>query len=198
MRIGILGAGRIGGTLGRLWIDGGHDVLVSSRHPESITDLPAGKLRRAAEFGDVVLLALPWAAAQETADAIAPLVEGKVVIDATNRFGDDGPRDVGGSSSSELLAARVSGARLVKCFNTVLWTRLRDAGRPAGDPERLAVFVAGDDPDARQVAAGLASDAGFDAIDAGALREGRRLEPDGPVFNVPLTPGEARERLSRG
>jgi predicted dinucleotide-binding enzyme len=196
MRIGIVGAGRIGGTLGRLWIDAGHDVLVSSRHPEAITELPAGKPARAADFGDVVLLAVPWAMVTETAGAIGPLVADKAVVDATNPYGPDGPVDLGGRGSSEVVASQLPGARLVKCFNTLVWSRLRDEGRPEGDPTRLTVFLAGDDDAAKATAGSLALDAGFDAVDAGSLRDGRRLEPGGPVFNVPLTAAEARERLS--
>jgi hypothetical protein len=198
MRIGILGAGRIGGTLGRLWIDAGHDVLVSSRHPEVITELPAGQPRRAADFGEVMLLAVPWARVTETADAVGSLAAGKVLIDATNPYGPDGPLDLGGEGSSEVVAARFPGSRLVKCFNTMLWTRLRDEARPQGDPARLAVFVAGDDDAAKDAVAGLASDAGFDAVDAGSLRDGRRLQPGAPVYNVPLTAAKARERLREG
>ena len=195
MRIGIIGAGRIGGTLGRLWIDAGHDVLVSSRHPEGITDLPAGKPRRAADFGELVLFAVPWANVTEAADQIAAVAAGKIVIDVTNPYGPEGPLDLGGEGSSEVVAERLLGTRLVKCFNTIHWTRLRDEGRPEGDPRRLAVFVAGDDDAAKATVAGLASDAGFDAVDAGSLRDGRRLEPGGPVFTVPLTAAEAREQL---
>jgi 8-hydroxy-5-deazaflavin:NADPH oxidoreductase len=198
MRIGILGAGRIGGTLGRLWIDAGHDVLVSSRHPEAITELPAGKPRRAADFGELVLLAVPWASVTETADEVAPAVAGKIVVDATNPYGPEGPVDLGGEGSSEVVAGRLLATRLVKCFNTIQWARLRDEGRPEGDPRRLAVFVAGDDDAAKDTVARLASDAGFDAVDAGSLRDGRRLEPGSPVFTVPLTAAEARDRLAAG
>ena len=195
MRIGVLGAGKIGGTLARSWLDAGHEVLVSSRHPEEVKSLPAGELREAAEFGDVVLLAVPWVAVTETADLVSPAVAGKVLIDATNAFGAGGLLDLGERGSSEMVAERFLGTRLVKCFNTIVWSRLRDEGRLPGDPGRLAVFVAGDDDAAKDAVAGLASDAGFDAVDAGSLRDGRRLQPDGPVFNVPLTVSEARERL---
>ena len=195
MRIGILGGGRIGGTLAHHWVGAGHDVLTSSRHPEEIKSLPAGDPREAAEFGDVVLLAVPWVAVTETADLVSTSVAGKVLIDATNPFGPQGVLDLGDRGSSETVAERFLGARLVKCFNTIVWSRLRDEGRLPGDPERLAVFVAGDDHVAKDTVAGLASDAGFDAVDAGSLRDGRRLDPDGPVFNVPLTAAQARERL---
>jgi 8-hydroxy-5-deazaflavin:NADPH oxidoreductase len=170
---------------------------VSSRTPERITDLPAGKPARAADFGEVVLLAVPWPAVAETSDPVGPALSGKVVIDATNPYGPEGPLDLRGASSSEIVAQRLPGCRLVKCFNTILWTRLRDEGRPPGDPRRLSVFVAGDDGGAKDTVVGLASDAGFDAVDAGSLRDGRLLEPGGPVFNVPLTAAQARERLSR-
>jgi 8-hydroxy-5-deazaflavin:NADPH oxidoreductase len=195
MRIGVLGAGKIGGTLARKWLDAGHEVLVSSRHPEEVKALPAGELREAAGFGDVVLLAVPWAAVTETADLASTAVAGRILIDATNAFGPDGPLDMGEGGSSRVVAERFLGTRLVKCFNTAVWTRLRDEGRLPGDPERLAVFVAGDDDTAKDTVAALASDAGFDAVDAGSLRDGRRLEPDGPVFNVPLTAAQARQRL---
>jgi predicted dinucleotide-binding enzyme len=205
MRIGIIGAGNIGGTIGALWARAGHEVVLSnSRGPESLADLiesiganaRAATVDEAAEFGEVVLLAVPWR--RQEALPSPDLVRGKIVIDATNAYAEGGGvADLGDSTSSEETAKRLPGARLVKAFNTMYWERLRDQGHPDAPPDdRLAVFVAGDDLEAKRIVAGLINEIGFTAVDTGLLREGgRSQQPGSPIYNVPISGSEARKMI---
>ena len=210
MRIGIIGAGMIGGTAARLFALAGHDVAVSnSRGPASLavlvdginrdTGVPrvhAASVAEAADFGEVVLLAVPW----RTPEALPPAsaVAGKIVVDAMNAYRSDGGFfDLGDSTSSEETAKRLPGARLVKAFNTIYFEHLAGQGRtdvPIDD--RRAIFVAGDDADAKRMVAALIEQLGFAAVDTGSLREGgRKQEPGTPIYNRTLTAREARQAL---
>jgi predicted dinucleotide-binding enzyme len=206
MRIGIVGAGKIGGTLARRLAGEGHDVVVANRRgPDAMGELlsdlgdrgRAGDVAEAARFGDVVIVATPLSA---LSDLPPDALEGKVVVDANNYYpGRDGTiatLDSGATTSSELLAARVPSARVVKAFNTMFWQRLLDAGRPAGDPERLALPIAGDDAGAKATVMALIAELGFDAVDMGPLAGGRRQEPGAPLYNQLLTATEVRELLA--
>ncbi|HET9982942.1 MAG TPA: NADPH-dependent F420 reductase [Longimicrobiales bacterium] len=208
MRIGILGAGHIGGTAARLFVRAGHDVEVSnSRGPDSLRELVAelgpraraGTIQDAAAFGDVVLLAVPWRA--QEAMPRPETVAGKIVIDAMNPYTPTGGiYDLGGSTSSEEVQKRLPGARLVKAFNTMHYRTLASEGRPDRPfEERLAIFLAGDDADAKRVVAELIEKIGFAPVDTGSLREGgRSQQPGSPIYNRPLTGREAREAVARG
>jgi 8-hydroxy-5-deazaflavin:NADPH oxidoreductase len=180
MKIGIIGAGHIGATAARLLVRAGHEVAVSnSRGPESLRELVAelGERARAlsvedaARFGGVVLLAVPWRTPEALPSPRA--VRGKVVIDAMNPYRDDGGLyDLGESTSSEEVAKRLPGARLVKAFNTIYYQHLATRGRPnLPVDERHAIFVAGDDADAKRVVSRLIEDIGFAPVDTGPLRE---------------------------
>jgi predicted dinucleotide-binding enzyme len=205
MRIGIIGAGRIGETVGTLWARAGHEVALSnSRGPESMAALVAriglkthaATVDGAAEFGEVILLAVPWR--RPEALPSPDLVEGKIVIDAMNAYAEGGTVvDLGDSTSSEETAKRLPGARLVKAFNTVLWERLRDESQPDAPPDdRLAIFVAGDDLEAKRIVAGLINEIGFTAVDTGPLREGgRSQQPGSAMYNVPISGSEARKMI---
>ncbi len=208
MVIGIIGSGRIGGTLASRLSGAGHRVTVAnSRGPESLADLVAGLGPNAragtvteAAGADVVIVAIPLARVDALpADAVR---EGAVVVDANNYYPDRDGRiadlDEERTTSSELLAARLPSARVVKAFNTMFWERLRDEGRPdAPADERLAIPVAGDDAEAKRRVAGLIDDLGFTAVDHGDLAAGRRQQPGTPVYNRPLTPAEARGAIER-
>ena len=210
MKIGIIGAGMIGGTAARLFALAGHEVAVSnSRGPASLavlvdginrdTGVPrvrAATVAEAAEFGDVVLLAVPW----RTPEALPPAeaVAGKIVVDAMNPYRSDGGfYDLGGSTSSEETAKRLPGARLVKAFNTIYFEHLASQGRTdAPIDDRRAIFVAGDDEEAKRVVAALIEQLGFAAVDTGPLREGgRKQEPGSPIYNRTMTGREARQAL---
>jgi Predicted dinucleotide-binding enzymes len=198
MRIGIIGAGRIGGTLARHLVAAGNTVAVSnSRGPHTLRDLVAelGPNARAmtpteaVRFGEVVIVSVPFGVYRELP---TDGVDSKVVIDTTNYYPDrDGhidALDAGRATSSELVQSHFGeDARVVKAFNTIYWNHLRDMGRPNGDPARLGVPISGDDPEAKYVVSTLADDIGFDAVDAGTLAEGgRKHQPGTPVYATDL------------
>jgi predicted dinucleotide-binding enzyme len=164
MKIGVLGAGRIGATAARLFIAAGHDTAISnSRGPESLRELVAELGPKAhaavvadtAAFGDLALLAVPW----HRPDALpAPeLLRGKIVIDAMNPYKPDGGfYELGNSTSSEEVLKRLPGARLVKGFNTIYYEHLATRGRKdLPVEERHAIYLAGDDVAAKEVVANL-------------------------------------------
>jgi predicted dinucleotide-binding enzyme len=201
MKIGIIGAGMIGSTLARLFTAAGHDVAVSnSRGPASLKSLidelgshgRALDVDAAARFGDVVVLAVPWRKPEALPSPDA--VEGKIVIDAMNPYGQGGRlEDLAGLTSSEHTTRRLPGARIVKAFNTIWYKHLGANGRkdlPVS--KRHAIFVSGDDEDAKRVVIKLIEDIGFGPVDLGSLSEGgRRQEPGSAVYNRPMTVEEA-------
>jgi predicted dinucleotide-binding enzyme len=176
--------------------------VANSRDPSTLADLvadlgpraSAGTPAEAARFGEVALEAVPFAASLDLpADALA----GRVVISASNYWPDrDGEMPLDGRSHTEAVAAHLADSRVVKSFNTLRWETLRDEARPdAPLDERVALFVAGDDADARATVADLVEQAGFAPVDLGPLAAGRRVEPGSPVFNEPTTAAAARATL---
>jgi predicted dinucleotide-binding enzyme len=164
--------------------------LVASIGPKAHAVTPED----AVKFGDVIVLAIPWRKMDQLPRA--DLFAGKLVIDAMNPYSAIGRvMDLGNRTSSEIVAERLPKARLVKAFNTMGWKTLETGSRALGD-DRLAIFLAGDDPEAKTVAAKLIEDIGFAPIDTGTLREGgRRQQPGSPVYGRPLTARQAREIL---
>lgn len=207
MNVGVVGAGMIGATCARVLGGLGHRVALSnSRGPRTLADAVAampGDVRAttvadAAAFGDVVLVAIPFGRLRDLpADALA----GTVVVDAMNyyprRDGQIAELDDATTTSSELVAAHLPGARVVKAFNTIYFRRLAEERRAPGDPRRLAIPVASDDADAKRVVSGLIDEMGFDPVDNGPLGEGgRRQQPGTPVYNEPLTADDLRAALA--
>jgi 8-hydroxy-5-deazaflavin:NADPH oxidoreductase len=206
MKIGILGAGNIGAVAARLFVDAGHEVAVSnSRGPESLRELVAElgpkaqalTIAGASEFGEAILLAVPWRSPEALPHP--ELLRNKIVIDAMNPYHPDGGfYDLAGSTSSEIVLGRVPGSRLVKAFNTIYYVHLADRGRkdlPLDD--RHTIYVAGDDTEAKKVVARLIEEIGFAAVDTGSLREGGRLqEPNSPIYDKTYNAREAREFLA--
>ncbi len=203
MRVGVIGAGHIGGTAAKLFARAGHQVAVSnSRGPATLASLvssiganaKAMSSVEAARFGEAVFLALPY----RRMDALPPadVFGGKIVIDAMNPYSAVGRvMDLGESTSSEEVAKRLPGARLVKAFNTMGWNTLASGSRPSHE-ERLVVFIAGDDAAAKTVVAKLIDDIGFASIDTGSLRDGgRRQQPGSPIYGRPMTVREAKKIL---
>jgi predicted dinucleotide-binding enzyme len=176
MRIAIIGAGNVGGGLGRAFAAEGHTILFGVRDPDSArtADALAGapgatamSPADAVDGADVIVLALRWDAVPETVAGL-PSLEGRVVIDAMNRFAGDPTR-----STTQDLADLLPGARLAKAFDTIGFENFATAHErrtPA------AMFVAGDDSEAKRVAMDLATQIGFEAEDAGALANARPLE----------------------
>jgi predicted dinucleotide-binding enzyme len=206
MQIGIVGAGMIGSTVAKLWIDAGHEVRLSSRHTEDLQPLvkrlgkgaSAGTPAEAAQFGEVVMLTVPLAAVPDLARDIAPLLVGKVVLDTGNAYeqrdGDAGrqaSRHPQGSAG--WAAAMFPGARWVKALNTVYFKVLESEAHRQGD--RVGIPLAGDDREALETAAHLVRDAGFDPVIVGALVRGREFEPGTPPYNTGMSGRNLRNIL---
>ena len=206
MKIGIIGAGNIGHTAARLFVEAGHEVALSnSRGPESLRDVVAGlgekahaaTVDEAAQFGEIVLLAVPWSKPEALPGA--QTVAGKIVIDAMNPYKPGGGfYDLGDSTSSEETAKRLPGARLVKAFNTIWYKHLAEQGDVSKpEDQRRAIFIAGDDADAKAIVSDLIRTIGFAPVDTGSLPEGgRKQQPDTDIYNKSLTGAEAREALA--
>jgi predicted dinucleotide-binding enzyme len=194
MRIGIIGAGFIARGLALHAIRSGHEVMLSnSRGPQTLGSAAAalrcqvGTVDDAARFGDVVFLALPMHAYRSL--PVAPLA-GKVVADVVNYYpGRDGSieaLDAGTTTTSELIAHHLPGAKLVKAFNAIMANDLEKDAQPSRAPGRRALPIAGDDTGAKAIVATLVDQFGFDVVDAGPLAEGWRFERARPVYCVPL------------
>jgi len=152
----------------------------------------------AARFGDVIVVAVPFGRYRELP---TEGLEGKVVIDANNyypqRDGHIEELDSDRTTSSELLQAHLPSARVVKAFNAIQWTRLRDEGRPAGEPDRLGIPLSGDDEQAKRIVADLIDQIGFDPVDSGTLAEGGRKHQAGAsAYTRGLPTAELRARLT--
>ena len=207
MQIGIIGSGHIGGTLAGSFIDAGHFVGISNAHgPDSLRTQVAQwgenacpmSVHDAAAFGEVVVVAVPFG---RYGDVPAEPLRGKIVVDATNYYAQRDGRiaelEDDSTTSSELLQRHLAGARLVKGFNTMRWDHLKVEGREAGDPQRLAMAIAGDDDLAKRVVADLIDQIGFDPADAGRLGAGGRLlQPGSPVYAANLGLEETKRRLA--
>ena len=189
MRIGIVGAGRIGGNCARQLARGGHEVKLSGRDPSKLEPLAeeigeaasVGTPAEAAEFGEVVILSVPWVAFDDAASGAGGL-DGKIVIDTTNDYGRGDPPPEG-QTQAQFHAAKVPGARYTKSFNTLTsGFQAESAFRP--EAERVVQWVCGDDAEAKQVVMGLISDAGYVPVDLGGTA-------DAAVMESPPRPGAA-------
>ena len=203
MQIGIIGAGMIGSTLAKLWADAGHDVMLSSRHPESLAPLvkrigpraSAGTPNEAAAFGEVVMLTVPLKAVSDVAHSLEQALKGKIVLDTGNAYerrdgsaAADATADRRGSAA--WASAMFPGARWVKAFNTVNYRTLEAEAHRGGD--RVGIPLASDDDAAVDVAARLVQDAGFDPVIVGGLARGKEFEPNTPMYNTGKSGRELR------
>ncbi|MEM6253565.1 MAG: NAD(P)-binding domain-containing protein [Cyanobacteria bacterium P01_D01_bin.156] len=202
MKIGVIGAGGIGGTVGTLWARAGHEVFFSSRNPEKLASLVAearngaraGSIEEAAEFADVIFLAVYY---WTTDDAIAAAdsLDGKVIIDATNPYmrTDDGQiQRVPDVSAALELAQKLPDSKVVKAYNTLPTETFANEHHRS---EPYALFYCGDDSHAKAISAQLITDSGFVGIDIGALSCVTLQEPDGPLYNNLLTADAAHQAL---
>ena len=196
MRIGVIGAGRIGGNAARLLAKAGHEVLVSfSRDQRKLEALAAeiggraGTPREAVQFAEVVMLSVSWTVIDDVVAQAGPF-DGKVVIDTTNQFGREGWEDLGGRTAAQVNAARLPGARYTKAFNTLTSGFQAEAAGRTG-PDRVVMFLCGDDEEAKRIVSGLIDDASRRSTWAPSPMR-RRWRP--PGARVPST---ARRSTSR-
>ena len=204
MRIGIIGAGWLGGTVGRLWVKAGHEVLFSSRHPEELVSMTrelgprasTGTPQQAADFGAVVLFAVPYDALPQLGRDLQASLRGKIVLDACNPpAGSDDvlAREAQANGVGPTSAKYLPGTRLVRAFSAVDATAIEaSASRQGG---KLGVPVAGDDPEAVQGAAQLVRDAGCEPVVVGNLAAASSFQRGGPGFRANATAPELRRLL---
>jgi predicted dinucleotide-binding enzyme len=200
VKIGMIGSGRIGSTLGRLWAEGGHPVMFSSLDLEHDKKLAAevgngaraGSSREAAAFGDVLLVAVPYSAMRAVGKDLGELLKGKIVIDASNpiesRDGEAAKAALekgAGLASAELLP----GAHIVRAFNAIGYARLPEMKNR--DP-KVGMPIAGDDKKAISVASGLIREIGLEPVLIGNLAMGKHLVPRMPLGGE-HTPEEIRK-----
>jgi 8-hydroxy-5-deazaflavin:NADPH oxidoreductase len=205
-KIGVVGSGNIGSTVGTLWVKAGHEVLFSSRNPENLKQLVnslgplarAGTVGDALNFGDAALLAVPYGAYPQIGKDYAQELAGKIVLDAGNAVPS---RD--GEISKEALelgigltsAKYLPKARIVRAFNTLSYLVLANNAHHAG--ERMAIPIAGDDKEALAMASKLIQDAGFDPVIIGSLQSAKLFARGGPLYGQQITAREMQLRLKK-
>ncbi|MGD0500637.1 MAG: NAD(P)-binding domain-containing protein [Bryobacteraceae bacterium] len=206
MKIAVVGSGRIGGLVGKLWAQAGHQVCFSSRHPDRLDALVAqsgpnasrGSIAEALAFGDLVLISIPYGSLADFGERYGSQLSGKIVMETGNPYPE---RD--GAAAKQVLdsglgtghwsARWLPGARLVRVFNSV-WDRTlaREAHRTG---PRVGVPLAADDASAMEVVAGLVRDAGFDPVLVGPLSRAREFDVGTPVYNTNMSGPEVRRAL---
>lgn len=198
MKIGVIGAGGIGGTIGSLWAKAEHQVFLSSRNPEKLFELigehtQVGTVAEAAKFADVILLACYYWTIDDAIDAAGSL-DGKIIMDATNPYRRENGKiyRVPDASSGLEIAAKVPTAKVVKAYNTLpTATFANEAHRT--DP--YALFYCGNDSQAKAIVAQLITDSGFAGVDTGDLNQVTHQEPGGVLYNHPMSVTEAQRLL---
>jgi 8-hydroxy-5-deazaflavin:NADPH oxidoreductase len=204
LKIGIIGTGKIGGALARHWASAGYDVFVSSRHPEELQSLVAqigpharaGTPREAAAFGTVILVSVPYSAMPQIGEDLRAELAGKVILDTSNpvtaRDGDmaiEAQKKGAGIATAQFLHS----SRVVRAFNCIPAASLANAANRA--PERLAIPIGGDDPEALRIAQKLVRDAGFDPVVVGSLAQTRQFDLGQPLATGQLTAAEYRKKM---
>jgi predicted dinucleotide-binding enzyme len=204
VKIGIIGTGKIGSALATHWAKAGHELLLSSRHPEELQELAkslgpkvrAGTPQEAARFGDVILLSVPYHATPQIGRDLGADLKGKVLLDTGNPYpfrdgemAQDARRRGTGVTSPEYLP----GVRLVRAFNAINHRNLvNDAHRPG---ERIGIPLASDDDRALEIAQRLVRDAGFDPVVVGPLSRAKDFDVGSKVYTRNLTAAELRREL---
>jgi 8-hydroxy-5-deazaflavin:NADPH oxidoreductase len=204
LKIGIIGTGQIGGTLARLWVAAGHEVLMSSRHPDELKGLAAslgprarvGTPREAAQFGEVVVVSVPYGALPQVGRDLKAELAGKIVLDTCNPYPSrDGEMAVEARRVSTGVADPkfLPGVRLVRAFNAINSGDLSSQAHRAREP--IAIPLAGDDAQALAVAERLVRDAGFAPVVVGGLSRAREFDVGTPVYTRLMTAPELRAAL---
>jgi len=207
MKIGIIGAGNIGGTLTRRLRELGHEVYVAnSRGPHTLRDLEretgakAVTAEEAARSGEIVVVAIPEGAVPRLPKGLFDGVpEDVAVVDTGNYYPtrDGEIREIEQGMPESVWVSRMLGRPVIKAFNTIPARSLATKGKPHGTPGRVAIPVAGDDPRAKKKVMALIDQLGFDPIDAGPLAESWRQQPGSPVYVQDFDAERAREALAR-
>jgi predicted dinucleotide-binding enzyme len=204
LKIGIVGSGHIGGTIGSLWVKSGHSVMFSSRRPDELKPLvdelgslaQAGTVGDAIDFGDVVFIAVPYGAYPQIGKDYGSKLSGKVVLDAGNAVAARDGADLATETKEEgigLTSAKyLLGARIVRAFNSMSYKFFASEANRAGD--RMAIPIAGDNTDALTIASTLVHDAGFDPVIIGPLARAKDFAQGAPLYGLQLTAAEMRQR----
>lgn len=203
MKIGIIGSGHIGGNLGIHLANAGHKVLFSSRHPDQLKELvteagknaTVGTVEEAADFGDTIILSVPFWAVEEVAEKTGPL-EGKTIIETTNPYpGRDGEmaQEVRDSNkpASLFVAEHFPKAHVVKAFNTIYYEHLRNQVNREG--KLRAIPFAGDDKDSIKLTKSLIEEIGFAPVYVGKLSESHPMDVDQALYTKDLTADEVKQ-----
>ncbi|MFL6520102.1 MAG: NADPH-dependent F420 reductase [Chthoniobacterales bacterium] len=202
MRIGVIGAGSLGGTVGSVLVKAGHEVKFSSRHPDELAAMArelgprasVGTPREAAEFGTVLLFAVPYGALPELGRDLKDAIRGKIVLDACDAGNNTAiEKEAVANGNGPTSAKLLPGTRLVRVFSAVDATQIKASFERQND--KLAVPLASDDADAMQVAAQLVRDAGCEPVIVGDLASGRKFERGTPGFRAHLTADKLRQLL---
>jgi len=207
MKIGVIGSGRVGGTIGGLWVKAGYEVMFSAREIGEVKELVAslgpraraGTPREAAVFGEVMLISVPYSALPQIGRDLAAELKGKAVLDTCNPIqARDGEMAVEARAKGTGVASVefLPGVRLVRAFNCVGYNSMRSEAHRAG--ERLAIPLAADDEAALKIAIRLVQDAGFEPVVVGPLARAKEFDVGTPVFGKALTARELRKVLGIG
>ena len=204
MKIGMIGSGRVGSTVGELWVKAGHEVMFSSLDLEQDKALAkslgggarAGTPKEAAAFGEVLFFSVPYAALPQLGRDLGDLLKGKIVLDASNPIpGRDGEMAAEARAKGTGVASPqfLPGARLARAFNCVGYMSMKSEAHRAG--EKIGIPVAADDAQALQTAIRLVQDAGFEPVVVGGLARAKEFDAGTPIFGKTLTAAEVRRTL---
>ena len=204
LKIGVIGAGHIGSTVGTLWVKAGHPVMFSSRHPDELVSMvkelgglaKSGTVGEAIDFGDVIFIAVPYMAYPQIGQDYGKKLAGKIVLDAGNAVARrDGP-DLAAEAKEDGIGATsakyLPGAKIVRAFNTMGYKYFASEANRKG--ERMAIPIAGDDKDALSVASTLVHDAGFDPVIIGPLARAKDFQQGAPLYGLQLTAAQMRQK----
>ena len=206
-KIGIVGSGRIGGTLGILLAKAGYEVLYSSRHPDTLKTLVktagpkacAGTIAEAIAFGDVIVLSVPLKAIPELDAETKETLKGKIVIDTSNPYperdgviAEEARKERGGMGT--FVAHLLPGARIVRAFNTVYFEDLKKTTNKNG--EKIGIPIAGDDQEGLKAVEELVKRAGLDPVVVGSLSTSKLFDVGAAVYATSAPARVIREKLN--
>ena len=210
MKIGIIGSGNIGGNLGLLMARAGHEITFSSRNPEKLKNLVDkagertcnGSVAEAAEFGEVIILSVPFSAIEGIANEISDMVKDKIIIDTCNPYPQrDGDvaikvRNDENMRESQYTVDRFPQSTIIKAFNTIYFEHLRDYAFRSGN-ERLGLPLAGDDPSTKQKVMKLIESIGFTPVDMGSIKDSVPMEVDQSLYGKLINPEEIQDIVAK-